>query len=162
MIHPNKEALTNLYDGREQIQMGIPLELVGILFHTLCAATDAVGAFWCPIRSARWRVEPSTLIETVSSTEPSNSMKLNDVEKEIGIQIGIYCQWWFSVLWFDGGKGANRMTYAFPASRLAWDPSALVEFWRRRTTGWPSYWWFAQHFGGRKQIILETNFLQNK
>ena len=53
MKHPKNEALTTLYDGREQLQMGIPLELSGILFHTLWAATDAAGAFWCPIRSAR-------------------------------------------------------------------------------------------------------------
>ena len=31
MINP-KEALTATYDGREQIQMGISLELLGIVF----------------------------------------------------------------------------------------------------------------------------------
>jgi hypothetical protein len=47
--------------------------------------------------------------------------------------MGICCQWWFSALWFDGGRKANQMTYAFPC-RLSWDPSVLVECWRRRTT----------------------------
>ena len=42
MINP-KEALTATYDGREQIQMGISLELLGIVFVFLlfCATTDA-------------------------------------------------------------------------------------------------------------------------
>ena len=46
-------------------------------------------------------------------------------EGNIGISMGIYCQWGFSALWIDGGRRANRMNYAF-SCRLAGNPSALV------------------------------------
>ena len=84
--------------------------------------------------------------------------KLNDVKKEIGISMGIHCQWWFSPLWFDRiswwGGGQNRMTYVFPC-HLAWDPSALV-WWNvgAEKTLAGSHVRFPQHFGERKQIIL--------
>ncbi len=161
MIHP-KEALTATYDGREKKTTntkGISLELLGIVFvfHTLLRRHWCRRRRWLQIRSAWWWEESSTL--TVLSTEPLNS-KLNDVKKEIGISMGIHCQWWFSPLWFDRiswlGGGQNRMmTYVLFPCHLAWDPSALV-WWNvgAEKTLAGSHVRFPQHFGEQKQIIL--------
>ena len=106
MIHPNKEALTNLYDGREQIQMGISLELLGIVFvfHTLLGRHWCCRSRWLQIRSA-WMmggtVDSDCVIDWAYKLETKRRGEGN-----IDISMGIYCQWWFSALcWFDGGRG---------------------------------------------------------
>ena len=141
MIHP-KELGFDRYIRRkrkkQRIRKGISLEIV-FVFHTLnshsCAATDAAEAVGYRYdrlddgRSRRFWLCHRLSLQTWNQTT---------WRRRIGIQMGNYCQRWFSALWFDGGeKRQNRMTYAFPC-RLAWDPSALVECWRCRTTGWPS------------------------